>query len=349
MTKVDLSKGPNELARAATHAADYLRSPGTSSHYTGERDKIGNVITPIFIVLGSGCDSVANAIKPIATIPYKIIPHMPQSTVEGHKGELILGTYQGKHVAGFRGRQHTYEGYSPQEASFMVYLAREFGAQLGIMTCAVGLAPKLDGSYEIGPNQLALIESYFPNFLGSSLRGPISKDVGPRFNGTINVPGAYATHLAQEIGKRNDIDLKNGILVPRQGPNYETAAEVNLLTAMSHIFKKPVFGGMSTVPELEACSVLGIEALAIAVVTNHMFTLDHRQRLEKEMREKLGALIDDEGIARHTLNDARDSVIGIAKSYMPSHDEVTKAANDAGTKRDLETVIGGIVRAVRFQ
>ncbi len=42
------------------------------------------------VVLGSGLGDFANEIKIEKEIDYKEIPHFPVSTVEGHKGKLIL-------------------------------------------------------------------------------------------------------------------------------------------------------------------------------------------------------------------------------------------------------------------
>ena len=44
-------------------------------------------------------------------IPYTEIPNFPVSTVEGHSGNLIVGTLGGKKVLAMQGRFHYYEGY----------------------------------------------------------------------------------------------------------------------------------------------------------------------------------------------------------------------------------------------
>ena len=57
-------------------------------------------LTPTLgIILGSGLGAFASHVKDATTIPYADIPHFPQSTVEGHAGQLLLGTIAGVPVA----------------------------------------------------------------------------------------------------------------------------------------------------------------------------------------------------------------------------------------------------------
>ena len=46
-------------------------------------------------------------------VPYREIPHFPQSTVEGHSGRMVAGLLGGAPVVIMQGRVHFYEGYSP--------------------------------------------------------------------------------------------------------------------------------------------------------------------------------------------------------------------------------------------
>ena len=62
------------------------------------------------IILGSGLGNLSSVIEADFSIPYSEIPNFPVSTVEGHKGRLILGTLNGKKVWVMEGRFHFYEG-----------------------------------------------------------------------------------------------------------------------------------------------------------------------------------------------------------------------------------------------
>ena len=49
-----------------------------------------NFVPEIGIILGSGLGGLSNEIETEYHLPYETIPNFPISTVEGHKGQLIL-------------------------------------------------------------------------------------------------------------------------------------------------------------------------------------------------------------------------------------------------------------------
>ena len=57
----------------------------------GEKYRIG-------IILGTGLGELGKSIEIKHTIPYAGIPHFPVSTVQGHKGNLLIGKFGGKNV-----------------------------------------------------------------------------------------------------------------------------------------------------------------------------------------------------------------------------------------------------------
>ena len=67
-------------------AADYIS--GQTSH----RPEIG-------LILGSGLSPLAEEIEAADKIPYQQIPHFPQSGVEGHAGQLVIGRLAGQTVS----------------------------------------------------------------------------------------------------------------------------------------------------------------------------------------------------------------------------------------------------------
>lgn len=318
------------------------------------RDLLQNVNPKIMLVLGSGCGDVAENIETVADIPYKSIPYMPESTVEGHKGALKIGKYNGVDVLGFQGRNHYYEGNSAQDASFMVYLGKHLGAEVVIMTSAGGIAPKFNSKltdkdrYPAQAGDILLVKTVYPNFLPSSLRGPILKEIGSRFNGTMDMPIMYLNLLAEEIAERKGILLGECAYIPRQGPNYETPLEVSLLSHIAAIAGMPVVGGMSLVPELEAANMLGMKSLAIAVVTNQMFDMEARVNIENDARYNLGHLFDKNGEPYFSLETASQIIGESIKQNQPSHDDVTETAGSKTVTEKLETLISGLVKAIRF-
>ena len=53
----------------------------------------------VVIILGTGLGGLVDSIEVDTLLPYEKIPNFPRSTVEGHRGNLILGNLNGKEVA----------------------------------------------------------------------------------------------------------------------------------------------------------------------------------------------------------------------------------------------------------
>ena len=78
----------------------------------------------IAIILGSGLGCFCDGLKGVS-IKYSDIPGFPQSTVEGHKGELLFCEVQGKACVIMQGRFHFYEGYSMQESTYPIKVFKQ--------------------------------------------------------------------------------------------------------------------------------------------------------------------------------------------------------------------------------
>ncbi len=63
---------------------------------------------------------------------------MPSTSVEGHKGKLILGTVSGKRIMCLAGRIHPYEGYHMYQLTFMIRILKRVGVELFISTNSSG-------------------------------------------------------------------------------------------------------------------------------------------------------------------------------------------------------------------
>ena len=85
------------------------------------------------IILGTGLGGLTKEIDIEFEIEYKDIPNFPVSTVEGHRGALIIGEFSGKKVIAMQGRFHFYEGYTMQEVSFPVRVLKLMGIELLIV------------------------------------------------------------------------------------------------------------------------------------------------------------------------------------------------------------------------
>ncbi len=226
-------------------AADYVRSKCS--------------VTPqIGLILGSGLGPLADEIEAQAVIPYKDVPHMPASTVQGHQGEFVIGTLEGKTVMAMKGRVHYYEGYSMQEIAFPVWLMRTLGATHLIVTCAAGGANR---SFSAG--DLMVIVDHINWMFDNPLIGPSDDDLGTRFPSMGEAYPWELVELAQKAADSVGIRVQRGVYIGTTGPYYTTMAEGQLFRLL-HADAV----GMSTVPEVIAATHAGMKTLGIAAITD---------------------------------------------------------------------------------
>ena len=345
---------PNELQRRTELIARNIKK---------ETGDLYGVDPKIMMILGTGCDGVAARIEPIYTFSCNEFMGMPYSTAPDHKGEIIIGKYDlgedadgnpvTKDVIAFSGRIHYYEGWSAHETSFLVYLGKQLGAKMSLMTSAVGIAPdpaedsESEHLYPADVGDILLVESTYPNFQPSALRGQISERVGPRFCGTMNVPDIYLSLVARAVAEKEEIELGSCGYWPREGPDYETPLEVSMLSLAYDTTELPIVGGMSLVNELSAANMLGMASLAFAVVTNQMFDLADKENIVNAAQFQLGQILDESGYAKHTLDEARNVVSEIIRPKEPHHEDVKEEGSSGEVTENLDSIIRGVVRAVR--
>ena len=90
------------------------------------------------IVLGTGLGNLASQITEKEEIAYENIPNFPVSTVEGHKGKLIIGKLGDNLVMAMQGRFHYYEGYDMKEVTFPVRVMHALGIKTLFLSNAAG-------------------------------------------------------------------------------------------------------------------------------------------------------------------------------------------------------------------
>src|ERR1700742_606072 len=90
------------------------------------------------VVLGSGLGGFVQSIEGRVTLPYRDIPGFPPPGVQGHGGELVLGSVRGVSVACLSGRVHLYEGHPPNKVVFGVRLLAALGCGVVLLTNAAG-------------------------------------------------------------------------------------------------------------------------------------------------------------------------------------------------------------------
>lgn len=222
------------------------------SHYLdGEKYQIG-------IILGTGLGELGKAIEIKHTIPYAAIPHFPVSTVQGHKGNLLLGHFGGKNVIAMQGRFHFYEGYPMQDVTFPVRVLHAIGVEQLFVSNAAG---GVNTNFLVG--DLMIITDHINLFPEHPLRGRNINELGPRFPGMTDAYSPRLIQLAKECGTKSGIKLQQGVYAGLQGPSFETPAEYNWIRVIGGDAV-----GMSTVPEIIVARHMGMECFGMSVITN---------------------------------------------------------------------------------
>ena len=219
---------------------------------------ITDIQPQIALILGSGMGALTRDIRNPVRISYESIPHFPMVTVEGHAGELVLGTLCNKKIVTMAGRFHYYEGYSLTDITYPVRVMKLLGAQVLIVTNAAG---SINRGFKVG--DLMLITDHINNIKQDPLRGENAEELGPRF---LDMTYAYDRNLlaiAENVGKREGIRLQKGVYIASPGPSYETPAEIrgySLIGADA--------AGMSTIPEVIVARHMNMRVLGISCLTN---------------------------------------------------------------------------------
>ena len=221
------------------------------------KSKINN--TPeIGLILGSGLGVLGDEIENPIKIKYDEIPNFPVSTVEGHNGQLVIGSLQGKNVIAMQGRFHFYEGYSMESVTFPVRVMKALGVKTIIVTNAAGGANK-----DFKPGDLMIIKDHI-NFSGNNpLIGPNDNRLGVRFPDMSTAYDPKYVKLAKSCAKELGIDVKEGVYTFFSGPTYETPAEVRLAQVLGSDAV-----GMSTVPEVIIARHSNLDVIGISCITN---------------------------------------------------------------------------------
>ncbi|MFE5317092.1 purine-nucleoside phosphorylase [Paenibacillus sp. NPDC056579] len=237
--------GDKTLLNKIQEAADYIRSK------YAEAPSIG-------LILGSGLGVIADLVENATVIQYDQIPHFPVSTVEGHAGELLLGTIQGKHVLLMKGRFHMYEGYGVEVVSFPVRVMKELGVKTLLVTNAAG---GINTSYEVG--DLMLIKDHINFTFRNPLIGPNLSELGVRFPDMSEAYSRALRQTAKKVAEEQGVKLQEGVYIGLLGPTYETPAEIRMMRTLGADAV-----GMSTVAEVIVARHAGIEVLGFSCISN---------------------------------------------------------------------------------
>jgi purine nucleoside phosphorylase I, inosine and guanosine-specific len=245
----------------------------------------------IALILGSGLGPLADEVESPAIIPTNEIPNWPVSTVQGHKGRLVIGRLMGKPILVLQGRAHYYEGYSMSRIGLPVRVMQRLGVRTVVLTNAAGgINPEFfAGDLMLITDHLSLLPMTGPN----PLRGPNLDEFGPRFPDMSEVYDKELLALAQQVSDEQNLNVRRGVYAGLSGPSFETPADCRFLRQAGADAV-----GMSTVPEAIVARhgglrVLGISGISNKIDINGNNVASHEEVLEagKIIVPKLSALI----------------------------------------------------------
>lgn len=225
----------------------------------------GNHMPSVSLTLGSGLGDLADQIRTIIIIPYSDIPNFPKLTVEGHKGELVVGSLNGVSVIGLSGRKHYYEvahePYGMMEVVFPVHVMASLGVKTYFSTNAVG---GLNLNYGVG--DMMVIKDHIDLYMPDPLVGP-HLDFGDNlYFQPQNIeydPNLRKLFLKAAAKASSKSHTHEGIYGARTGRTYETAATCRVLRLMGADTV-----GMSTIPEVIVATNRRMRTIGVSVVTN---------------------------------------------------------------------------------
>jgi purine-nucleoside phosphorylase len=212
--------------------------------------KVGAEGAEVALVLGSGLGTFADGLDGARAIAYADIAGMPESTVTGHAGQLVLGEIEGVRVLVQQGRVHLYEGWSAREVTRAVRAFCRVGVRAVVLTNAAG------GLREDWPGGTLM---RITDHINMQCATPLVNEEAGAGNPYDVELGAAVDTAAEDAGVALERGTYGGLL----GPSYETPAEVRMLRAAGADAV-----GMSTVAEALAAHAAGGRVAGISLVTN---------------------------------------------------------------------------------
>jgi purine-nucleoside phosphorylase len=241
---MDTTSQADAVAAAANHVRKQIPEPPT-----------------VGVILGSGLGGFAAGLANPISLRYRDIPYFVPSTVEGHRGDLVIGRLGGHAVAVLNGRLHFYEGYSLQQVTFPVRVLKELGCSVLVVTNAAG---GLNPTFHVGDLMLITDHINIPGLAGNNpLFGPNDPMLGTRFPDLHNAYDRDLRDLAALTAHDLGLFLRRGVYVMLGGPSFETPAEVHFLQAMGGDAV-----GMSTAAEVVVARHAGLRVLGISMISN---------------------------------------------------------------------------------
>jgi len=210
----------------------------------------------VAVVLGSGLGVFAGDVRGVATVPYSDLPGFPETSVDSHAGQLVLGHVGPTPVAVLQGRAHYYERGRADEMKGAIATLAGLGCETLLLTNAAGSLRA-----DMPPGSVMAISDHI-NLTGVN---PLFGEAGDRR--FVDMADAYDPALRTKMkaaGAASGIVVREGVYVWFSGPSFETPAEIR---AAKILGADAV--GMSTAPETILARHAGMKVAALSLITNY--------------------------------------------------------------------------------
>lgn len=260
-----------------------------STKYISKR--MARKIPQVAIVMGTGLSSIVDEMKDCLIIDYADIPHFPQSTVQSHKGKLVVGELKGQEVLVLAGRWHYYEGYSTKELTFPIRVLKQLGVETIIFTNVSG---GVNENYNAG--DLVILKDHINAIPDHPLRGVNDDRLGSRFPDMLTTYNLLLREKIKNLAAHLNILIHEGVYYGLQGPSLETPAEYVMINKVGADLV-----GMSTVPEVIVAKHAGMNIAAVSIVSNVCFpperitetTLEEVVQVANQASDKLNQILGE--------------------------------------------------------
>jgi len=227
-----------------------------------ERKQVNPIVG---IICGSGLSGLSTCMTDTVSFAYSDIPGFPPDcSVQGHKGEMVIGNLSDVPTVCFRGRFHSYEGHPMSTVVLPVRVMRCLGVKAVVVTNAAG---GLNSKYNVGDVVNVMDHIALPMMAGNNpLKGENDDRLGDRFVPTSNIYDVALQDLLCTAANTLNFQAflrTNGTYCFVSGPMYETKSE--------SCFLRKIGGdlvGMSTIPEVVVAHHCGMKVICLSLITN---------------------------------------------------------------------------------
>ncbi len=222
------------------------------------------------LIIGSGLGRLTDIVNVSAKIPYRDIPHFPESSVSFHASQWLHGKINNVPIIVMNGRYHYYEGLAMRQITLPIRVLKNLGIENLIITHAAGsINPSLK------PGTLAVVTDHI-NMMGDNpLIGEYNTFMGERFT---DMSDAYSPELLKKLLSCSDAAIPKTVFAGLSGPSLPSNAEISALQK---------FGidtiGMSVVPEVLTARQLNMNVIALTAVTDQTLPGTQLQKVDKKM------------------------------------------------------------------